>query len=329
MRLADPWLLLLLPLLAALLWSQHRQALRQRPAVGYSDLGLVDWSRHARPAWEGHVPMALLALGMALIVGALARPQLGLGTQSITSEGIDIMLCIDTSSSMEAQDLMPNRLEAAKLVSQAFVKSRPHDRIGVVVYAAVAFTQCPLTTDHGALQLMLESIQPGMTRVDGTAIGTAIATSVNRLKDVPGKSKVIILLTDGRNNTGEIDPVKAAELAAQFGIRIYTIGVGTEGLAPYTARGPLGLANRYTVRVDIDDETLTRIALKTGGRYFRATDNESLGKIYAEIDRMETTEKPREEVVRYRELFPWLLGPGLALIALSLVLGQTVYREVP
>ncbi|MGE0488823.1 MAG: VWA domain-containing protein [Vulcanimicrobiota bacterium] len=329
MRLADPYYLLLLPLLLALLYHQVRQSKRRKPAVGYSDLGLVDWSSAARPVWEGHIPLALGALGMALLIVGLARPQAGLGTQNITSEGIDIMLCIDTSSSMEAQDLVPNRLAAAKEVSKSFVNSRPDDRIGVVVYAGVAYTQCPLTADHSTVGLLLDSIAPGITGVDGTAIGTALATCVNRLKDVPGKSKVIILLTDGRNNAGEIDPISAAQLANQFGLRIYTIGVGTTGVAPYTVTGPLGIQTSQSVRVDIDDETLTRIAQATGGKYFRATDNRSLTNVYREIDQLEKTETPREKVTRYRELFVYLVGPGGLLLAGAMLLAYTRYREVP
>lgn len=333
MRWADPWVLVLIPFLAALFWNQLRQARRRPPAVGYSDLGLVDWSRAARPSWEGHIPAALSALGMLLVVLALARPQLGLGTQSITSRGIDIMLCIDTSSSMQAQDLQPDRLAAAKKVSEAFVAARPNDRIGVVVFARVAFTQCPLTIDHSALQSMLEAIKPMYEMLgpntDGTAIGTAIATCVNRLKDVPGKSRVVILLTDGCNNAGAIGPIKAARLAKQFGIRIYTIGVGTRGDAPITLRGPGGFVRHGYIHADVDDQTLTEVAQATGGRYFRATDNDSLHKIYHQIDRMEKSTMPKQEVTRYRELFAWFLVPGILLLTLSLVLGQTVLREVP
>ncbi|MBI3926594.1 MAG: VWA domain-containing protein [Armatimonadetes bacterium] len=326
---SDPWVLALIPVLVLLLWSHQRQGRLHRPTVGYSDLSLVEWSRAARPSWEGHVPLALFALGMALVIAGMARPQMGLVTQNITSSGIDILLCIDASSSMEAQDLQPNRLAAALEVSRKFVADRPSDRIGLVVYSAVALTQCPLTSDHGALENALSRVQPGMVAIDGTAVGSAIATCVNRLKELDGKSRIVILLTDGRNNTGEIDPLTAAELAAQFGVKIYTIGVGTHGEAPYVMKDAFGTTYPVKVRVDIDEGTLTKIAEITGGRYFRATDNRSLFEIYGEIDRMEKTEKPQQEIVRYRELYRWLVVPGTLLLGLSVLLARTLFREVP
>lgn len=236
-----------------------------------------------------------------LLLLALARPQQSLGEKPQTKEGIDILLCLDTSSSMEARDLRPNRLEAAKSVSEAFVESRPNDRLGLVVYAGIALTQCPLTTDHGTLGLLLKRIFPGITQRDGTAIGNAIATCVNRLKDLPGQSKVVILLTDGRSNAGEIEPVKAAELAAEFGIRIYAIGVGTE-----TTRG-------FLQGTGIDMETLQKIARTTGGKAFRATNNEGLKEIYEEIDRLEKVKRDEKPEILYREL---MLYPALAALFL-------------
>ncbi len=326
MILASPSYLLLLLFLPAFFYRQLSQTKRRQPGVGFSDLSLVEWSSAARPIWEGRIPVALTAVGMTLLVFGLTRPQFGLTGQNISAAGIDIMMCIDTSTSMNARDLVPNRLEAAKEVSKAFVNSRPDDRIGVVVYAAVAFTQCPLTIDHSTVDLLLDNIASGITRTDGTAIGTALATCVNRLKDIPGQSKVVILLTDGRNNAGELDPLAGAELAKEFGIRIYTIGVGTRGQAP-AGRDPFGIAQQ--LRVDIDDETLTKIADITGGRYFRATDNQSLAQIYREIDKLEKTEKPKEVVTRYRELYPYVVLPGALLLALSMLLSRTLYREVP
>lgn len=215
------------------------------------------------------------------------------------------MLCLDTSSSMEANDLLPNRLEAAKKVSQAFVKSRPNDRLGLVIYAGISLTQCPLTTDHATLELLLNRIFPGITQQDGTAIGNAIVTCVNRLKDLTGESKVVILLTDGRSNAGEIEPQKAAELAAQFGIKIYAIGVGSDG--------PAGI-----LQAGIDMETLLSVARTTGGKAFRATNNEGLQEIYREIDRLEKVDRQEKPQILYREL---MVYPGsLAfLILLSLL----------
>jgi len=245
-----------------------------------------------------------------LLLG-LARPQQSLGEKPQQKEGIDILLCLDTSSSMEAQDLRPNRLEAAKTVSKAFVKSRPDDRLGLVLYAGIALTQCPLTTDHGTLGLLLDGIFPGITQRDGTAIGNAIATCVNRLKDIPGKSKVVILLTDGRSNAGEIDPIKAAELAAEYGIKIYAIGVGTE-----SRQGML-------MGASIDMETLDNVARTTGGKAFRATNNEGLEEIYSEIDRLEKVKRDEKPEILYREL---MAIPCSAALALFIVLLWKRYR---
>jgi Ca-activated chloride channel family protein len=225
--------------------------------------------------------------------------------------GIDILLCLDTSTSMEATDLRPNRLEAAKAVSEAFVKSRPDDRMGLVVYAGIALTQCPLTSDHATLEALLQRIFPGITQRDGTAIGNCIATCVNRLKDIPGESKVVILLTDGRSNAGEITPEKAAELAAEYGIRIYAIGVGTE-----SERGFLRGAG-------IDMETLNTVARITGGKAFRATDNQGLQEIYEEIDRLEKVERDEKPEILYREL---MIYPGLLALALMITLLWRRYR---
>lgn len=322
MRLFSPIALLLAPILFGLLWSQHRRSRRRKPTLGFSDLRLVDWSSAARPAWEGHLPLAFLAGATLLLILGLTRPQFGLGTQEIKTEGIDIMLCIDTSRSMQAFDLVPNRLEAAKEVSQVFIDSRPDDRIGLVVYAGVAFTQCPLTADHTSLKQLVGSIGFGMTRVEGTAIGTALATCVNRMKEVPGESKVVLLLTDGRNNLGEIEPLKAAELAAQFGVRVYTVGVGSAGFAATPGGDP-------RTRIDLDEETLHAIATKTGGRYFRATDNDSLAEVYKEIDELEKTESEPAKITTYRELYRWMVGPALLLILLALVLKATWWRESP
>ena len=320
MRLMHPQLLLLAPILFGLLWSQRERTKRRKPTLGFSDLRLFQGA--GRPAWEGHLPLALWALSGLLLVLGLARPQLGLGTQEVKSEGIDILLCIDTSCSMQAHDLMPTRLAAAKEVSKQFVESREDDRIGLVIYAGVAFTQCPLTADHSSLNLLLDSVNFRSARVDGTAIGTAIATCVNRLKEVASQSKVVILLTDGRNNSGEIDPLQAADLARQFGVRVYTIGVGSAGFAAQPGGDP-----RF--RVDLDEETLVKIADKTGGRYFRATDNDSLVEIYKEIDTLEKTERPAEKVARYRELYPWTVLPALLFGLAALLLQATWLREVP
>ena len=329
MRFASPEAFLLLPLVAALWWTNLRRGRMRQPAVGYSDIALVRIPGAVRPPWEAHLPLALTALCLGLLVVVLARPQMGLSTQNVTSNGIDMMICLDTSGSMNAQDLVPTRVAAARKVSQEFVRSRPDDRLGLVVFSAVAFTQCPLTTDHNALQTLLDGVKIGMTRTDGTAIGSAIATCINRLKDVPGKSRVIILLTDGSNNSGEIDPITAAKMAAKYGIKIYTIGMGTAGPAPITVNDPLLGERTVMVQGDLDEASLQKIADLTGGRFYRATDTDALASVYGEINRLEKREAPKAQVVDYRELYPWFLMPALALLGLNALLERTAWQEVP
>jgi Ca-activated chloride channel homolog len=304
MRFLYPQVLFALPLIFIFLWWARAGRTARRKSLGFSSLSLLEWSKSVTPLrLSRRTDLWHVVFWTALLLG-LARPQQSLGEKPQKKEGIDILLCLDTSSSMEAQDLRPNRLAAAKTVSEAFVKSRPNDRIGLVVYAGIALTQCPLTTDHGTLELLLKRIFPGITQRDGTAIGNAIATCVNRLKDIPGESKVVILLTDGRSNAGEIEPVKAAELAAEFGIRIYAIGVGTESTVAYLQGA------------GIDMETLNLVAGTTGGKAFRATNNEGLEEIYREIDRLEKVEREEKPEILYREL---MVYPSLA--ALLLIFG--------
>lgn len=329
MRFADPYAFLLVPLLALLWWAAVRRGRTRMAAVAYSDIDLVRLPGAVRPSWEEHLPLAITALAVVCLVAALARPQFGLAVQQTPSNGIDMVLCLDTSGSMKAQDLPPTRVAAAREVSKQFVRERPDDRIGLVVFSSVAFTQCPVTTDHHALATMLDTVKVGMTQSDGTAIGSALATCVNRLKDVPGKSKVVILLTDGSNNSGEIEPLTAARLAAKHGIKVYTIGVGTSGLARMTVPDPLFGERTVLVRGDLDEESLQRIADLTGGRFFRATDKDALAGVYSEINRLEKREVARNEVVDYREMYPWFLVPGLVLLALNALLERTLWIEVP
>lgn len=311
MRLVHPEVLLLLPLILLFLWWSRKGRTARRKSLGFSRLHLLEWSKSVLPLRLSRRTDVLHLLFWSLLLLTLARPQLSLGERPQPKLGIDILLCLDTSSSMQARDLQPNRLEAAKAVSEAFVKSRPDDRLGLVVYAGIAVTQCPLTTDHGTLELLLKRIFPGILQRDGTAIGNAIVTCVNRLKDLPGSSKVVILLTDGRSNAGEIEPVKAAELAAEYGIKIYAIGVGTE-IAPGLLRG-----------AGIDMETLNEIALTTGGKAFRATNNEGLKEIYQEIDRLEKVERKEKPEILYREL---MIYPGMLAFLLCLPLLWKRYR---
>ncbi len=263
-----------------------------------------------------------------LLVVALARPQDVERLSHTSTEGIDIMLSIDVSGSMLARDFKPDRITAAKEVAGSFIADRYGDRIGLVAFAGEAFTQSPLTTDQGTLQTLLARIRSGLIE-DGTAIGNGLATAVNRLRESEAKSKVIILLTDGVNNRGEIAPMTAAEIAKAQGIRVYTIGVGTEGMAPYPAVDLFGQMTFVQQKVEIDEKTLAAIAELTGGRYFRATDREKLRAIYDEINRMEKSKVEVSEHVAYHELFTvWLLG-ALLLLAVEFLLSTLVLKRIP
>src|SRR3989339_218091 len=324
---AYPWILyflLVIPLMALWYWFKGRNS---SPSINYSSLNIF---KELKPTWRErlkYIPNILRILAVALLIIALARPQNFQSGENIYSEGIDITMVLDISGSMLAEDLKPNRLEAAKEVIDAFVQARTSDRIGLVIFSREAFTQCPLTIDYSVLRNLLGDIKSGMIE-DGTAIGNAIANGVNRLKDSDAESRVIILLTDGVNNAGEVNPVSAAQIAKTFGIRIYTIGVGTRGEAPYPIQTPFGLKYQM-VPVEIDEAVLKEIASSTNGQYYRATNNKTLQQIYAQIDKMEKT---RVEVTSYRnamELFySWLIG-GLALLFLEIGLSRTVLRRLP
>jgi Ca-activated chloride channel family protein len=277
-----------------------------------------------------HLPLALRLLGLALLVVAFARPQTGRQEEEVLTEGINIVLTVDISGSMRTEDFKPrNRLEVAKEVVAGFIRGRRNDLIGVVVFAANAYTRCPLTLDYPVLLDLLREVAIAPREEDGTAIGMGLATAVSRLKDVRGKSKVIILLTDGRNNRGQIDPLSGARLAQTLGIKVYTIGVGTEGEAPYPIDDPI-LGRRYiNVSADIDEETLQQIAAATGGQYFRATDARALKLIFDRIDRMERTEIRVRGYVRRAERFAYALYPGAILILAEMALGLTLLRRVP
>lgn len=302
MRFLHPEVLLAIPAVLLFLWWSRSGRVARRKSLGFSSLYLIEWSTAVTPLRLSRRLDLIHLLFWVLLLLGLARPQQSLGEKPEPKKGIDILLCLDTSTSMDAPDLRPNRLEAAKLVSKAFVKSRPDDRMGLVVYAGIALTQCPLTTDHTTLDLLLGRISTGITQQDGTAIGNAIATCVNRLKDLPGQSKVVILLTDGRSNAGEIEPLKAAELAAEYGIRIYAIGVGTDN------------NSGFLMGVGIDMETLTEVARTTGGKAFRATNNQGLEEIYSEIDRLEKVERQEKPEILYRELMVYPTSAAFLLL---------------
>lgn len=261
-----------------------------------------------------HIPIVLSLLALSLIIVSLARPQSSLSWQDVTTEGIDIVIAMDISGSMLAEDLKPNRLEASKNVAMDFISSRPNDRIGLVTFSGESFTQSPLTTDHAVLKNLFKDVKNGMIE-DGTAIGLGLATSVNRLRDSDAKSKVVILLTDGFNTKGSVPPLTAAEIAREFGVRTYTIGLGTNGMAPYPFKTGFGTIAYQNVEVKIDEPTMREIAQMTGGKYYRATNNRSLEAIYEEIDQLE---KSKIEVTEYRkkkeEFFPFAVIAALVLL---------------
>lgn len=327
---ADPkflFLLLLLPLLGWRYWQRHKTL---GGSIRYSNLELLKNLPKPSSYFSRHLLLALRLLALALIIIALARPQSGHTEEEVTTEGIDIMLSLDISGSMLAEDFKPrNRVEAAKLVAEQFITGRRSDRIGMVVFSARSFTQCPLTLDYGVLINFLKKVEVGMIKEDGTAIGLGLATAVDRLRNSKAKSKVIILLTDGRNNAGEIDPLTAARVAQAFNVRIYTVGVGTRGEAMYPVQDPF-FGKRYVrMPVDIDEETLTQIADLTDGQYFRATDRQSLEKIFAEIDKLEKTKIEVKQFTRYRELFVGWLVTALGLVFVETVLANTKFRKIP
>lgn len=273
-----------------------------------------------------HVLFGFRAVAISLLIIILARPQATDRFSNSTTEGIDIVLALDISGSMLARDFKPDRLEASKNVATEFISGRPYDRIGLVIFSGESFTQCPLTTDHAVLINLLREVQSGMIE-DGTAIGMGLATSVNRIKDSQAKSKVIILLTDGVNNRGEISPETAAEIAKTFKIRVYTIGVGTQGMAPYPVQTPFGMQYR-DMPVEIDEDILRKIADTTGGKYFRATNNDKLIQVYAEIDKLEKSIIDVRQFSRKEEKFfvPALIA--FCLIGLEITARNTILRNL-
>jgi Ca-activated chloride channel homolog len=321
----QPWffaLFALLPLL--LLWYIFKNN-KQQGAIIISDAtakGLSSWKNVFR-----HLPFLLRLLALSCIIVALAQPQTKNDLQQAEGEGVDIVLCLDVSGSMTAQDFQPNRLEAAKAVAADFINRRVTDRIGIVIFAGESFTQCPLTTDHRVLLSAVENIHNGLLE-DGTAIGSGLGTSVDRLRTGKSKSRVVILLTDGENNGGLIDPKTAKEIAKAFKIKVYTIGVGTDGYAPQPVNTPLGVQMQNT-KVTIDERLLKEIANETGGKYFRAKDNDGLVKIYDEIDGLEKSKVEISTLTRYTEkFFPFVIA-ALSLLLLEVLLRFTVFKKFP
>jgi Ca-activated chloride channel homolog len=324
---ANPWMLWGLLVIPPLVYWYIRKHRTMTSNVRYSTLEVFAGIKPTIRERMRHLPAILRLVILAVLIVALARPQLSSKGENIYTEGIDIALLLDISGSMLAEDFQPNRIQAAKEVAQSFVEGRTNDRIGLVIFAGQSFTQCPMTLDYRVLKTMLKQVKPGMVE-DGTAIGMAIAQGVNRLKDSKAKSKVMILLTDGVNNRGEIDPLTAANIAQTFGIRIYTVGVGTVGEAPYPVQTPFGV--RYqNIPVDVDEKTLKSIADITGGNFYRATNNRALKEIYAEIDKLEKTRMEIKSYRSYTDMFgPWV-WIGLVGLLLELGISGIVLRKLP
>ena len=322
-------LLLLIPMIGWYVYklSKNQASLQVSSTEGFDAPGASSWK-----VWLRHVPFILRMAAVAVLVVILARPQSTNSWQNSSTEGIDIVLAMDISTSMMAQDLKPNRLEASKDVASAFINGRPNDNIGLVVFAAESFTQCPLTVDHAVLLNLFQSIKGDIAQrgliEDGTAIGMGLANAINRLKDSKAKSKVIILLTDGTNNRGDISPLTAAEIAKSLGIRIYTIGVGTNGMAPYPIPTAMGV-QYMNVPVEIDESTLTQIAGTANGNYFRATSNSKLEEVYEEIDKLEKTKLNVKEYSKREEEYQLFALIAFLCILAEVLLRNSILKKIP
>jgi Ca-activated chloride channel homolog len=327
MILANPYYLyLLLLIVPATVWYILKRKKRYATLQVSNSFAFEGMKRSWKERLE-HIPFILRMLALTLIIIVLARPQSTNSWQNVSTEGIDIVIAMDISSSMLAEDLRPNRLEAAKSVASSFIAGRPNDNIGLVVFSAESFTQCPLTTDHAVLLNLFGGIQSGMIE-DGTAIGLGLANAVSRIKDSQAKSKVIILLTDGSNNRGDIDPITAAEIAKTFGIRVYTIGIGTKGKAPYPFKTAYGIQYQ-NIDVVIDEEPLRQIAGTTGGVYYRATNNNKLKGIYNEIDKLEKTKMKVHEYSKKNEEYRLFGLAALLMLLAEVLLRKTILRRLP
>lgn len=318
------YLILLIPLMAG--WYIFRQ-LKITPTIQISGIQPFKGSPATWKNYLRHFPFVLRQGVFALLVIVAARPQSSNSWENVTTEGIDIIIAVDISGSMLAEDFKPNRLEASKSVATEFIAGRPDDRMGLVVFSGESFTQCPLTTDHAVLMNLFQGIQSGIIE-DGTAIGLGLATAVSRLKDSEARSKVIILLTDGMNNRGEIAPVTAAEIAKTFGIRVYTVGVGSLGTAPYPFRTAFGIQYQ-NVKVEIDEGVLKEISSMTGGKYFRATNNQKLKEIYQEIDKMEKSRIDVKEINTKTEEYQRYLFLALILLVIEISLRLAFFKRNP
>ena len=318
------FLLILVPLYGAWMWFRRGRSI----GLSFSNMAAAMQMPRTIRNYVASLPTILRMGALVLAILALARPQVRNVTQEYFAEGVDIMLVLDTSTSMQARDFQPNRFEAAREVAAEFIDGRQSDRIGLIVFAAKAYTQAPLTLDYGFLKNMLGEVDVGVIE-DGTAIGTALATAVNRLKDTEAESKVIILLTDGQNNRGEVDPVTASEVASALGVRIYAIGVGTYGEAPFIVDHPFAGPQQQMVPVEIDEEMLQSVSGGTGGQYFRATDKEALRNIYDQIGELEKTRTETRIYTDYDEQYGRYLWPAIMLVLLEIILSSTLLRRFP
>lgn len=315
-------LFILLPVLTGWYIFKNKNGGSSIPVSTIAAKGLGSWKTSLR-----HLPFICRLLCLSFIIVAMAQPQTMNTDQHAEGEGVDIILCIDVSGSMTAQDFQPNRLEAAKKVAIDFVNKRLTDRIGIVIFSGESFTQCPLTTDHNVLVTAIQNIRNGLLE-DGTAIGSGLGTSVDRLRQTKSKTKIVVLLTDGENNGGLIDPKTAKEIAKSFGVRVYTIGVGSEGYAPQPVNTALGVVMQNE-KVSIDEKLLTEIATETGGKYFRARDNESLAGIYRNIDVLEKSKVEIINTIRYQDkFFPFVLA-AIVFLLMEVILNYTIFRKFP
>ena len=332
MTFTHPYFLLLLLLLPLIAWLKGKRG--SPPAFLYSSVKLVEGLTRARRSRAGNFLAALRWLTLAIFIFALAQPRLSKSTTTVKASGVDIVIALDMSGSMISEDFVVsgarvNRFNMARSVVKKFIDQRPNDRIGLVVFASQAFVATPLSLDHDFLQENLDRLEIGAISENSTAIGDGLATSVNRLRDLKAKSKIVILATDGQNNSGKIEPLLAADAAAALGVKVYTVGIGEQGSAPmpvFMGGQKVGYQN---VPVDVDEDTLQKIADKTGGRYYRADNAEKFQQIYAEIDRLEKTEATVSKYTEFRELFRWFVSGGLALLLLEIILAQTVFRKLP
>ena len=332
MTFAHPYLLLLLLLLPLLAWLKGQRG--SPPAFLYSSVKLVEGLARARRSHAGNFLAALRWLVLAIFIVALAQPRLSKSTTEVKASGVDIVIALDMSGSMISEDFVVkgervNRFNMARSVLKNFIDTRPNDRIGLVVFATQAYIATPLSLDHDFLQENFDRLEIGAIDQNSTAIGDGLGTAVNRLRDLKAKSKIVILATDGQNNSGKLDPLLAAEAAAAVKVKVYTVGIGEQGSAPmpvFMGGQKVGYQN---VPVDVDEDTLQKIADKTGGKYYRADNAEKFQQIYNEIDKLEKTEASVKKYTEYKELFPWFVAAGLALLLLEFVLSQTTFRRLP